>query len=258
MAAQPPICVLHIGKTGGSYLRSIIRANPGPGQTELRLLKHPGNLRSSRRHHGDTRRLAFVVRDPAWRFVSAFNSRMRQGRPTYQFDWTPEEAVAFAWFDSPDALARGLGSSDPRLHSAARFAMRAIQHLKLDYRYYFEDVETLAAERSRIAMAIDLADLNRNLDGVMARLGLADYKMPHRPVVHAAPTPAEPGSVPGSGVGTGVHLLPHSWCRSFTARRSSSPRRYRCTWPSAFPPACSGVRRPTRHSVPASARRRAG
>ncbi|MCI5038443.1 MAG: hypothetical protein MRY81_02050, partial [Donghicola eburneus] len=31
------------------------------------------------------------------------------------------------------------------------------------------------------------------------------------------------GSVPGDGVGTGVHLLLHSWCCSFTARRSSSP-----------------------------------
>ncbi|MDK3017285.1 hypothetical protein QO033_06325, partial [Pseudodonghicola sp. IC7] len=40
------------------------------------------------------------------------------------------------------------------------------------------------------------------------------------------------GSVPGDGVGTGVHLLLHSWCCSFTARRSSSPRRYRCTRPS--------------------------
>jgi predicted Zn-ribbon and HTH transcriptional regulator len=59
------------------------------------------------------------------------------------------------------------------------------------------------------------------------------------------------GSVPGNGVGTGVHLLLHGWCCSFTVRRSSSPRRYHCTWSSAFPPACNGGRRPIRHSVPA-------
>ena len=66
------------------------------------------------------------------------------------------------------------------------------------------------------------------------------------------------GSAPGHGVGTGVYLLLHSWCRSFTVQRSLLPRRDRCTRPSAFPPACSGVTRPTRRSVPASARRRGG
>lgn len=66
------------------------------------------------------------------------------------------------------------------------------------------------------------------------------------------------GSAPGGGVGTVVLLLRHSWCRLFTGRRSSSPHRYHRTWRSAFPPACSGVTLPTRHSVPASAHRRGG
>ena len=48
------------------------------------------------------------------------------------------------------------------------------------------------------------------------------------------------GSAPGRGVGPGIHLLLHSWCRSFTGRRSWTPRWHRCTRPSAFAPACSG------------------
>ncbi|MEI4263864.1 LysR family transcriptional regulator ArgP, partial [Roseovarius sp. D0-M9] len=36
-----------------------------------------------------------------------------------------------------------------------------------------------------------------------------------------------PGSAPGSGVGTGVHLLLHSRCCSFTERRSSPSHRHR-------------------------------
>ena len=59
------------------------------------------------------------------------------------------------------------------------------------------------------------------------------------------------GSAPRDGVGTGVDRRLHSRCRSFTVRRSSSPRRDRCTRRPAFPPACSGGIRPTRRSVPA-------
>jgi len=59
------------------------------------------------------------------------------------------------------------------------------------------------------------------------------------------------GSAPGGGVGTGVHLLLHGWCCSFTGRRSSSPYRDRCTPQSTFPPACSGARRSTHHFAPA-------
>ena len=50
----------------------------------------------------------------------------------------------------------------------------------------------------------------------------------------------QPGSAPGIGVRTGVHPRLHSWCRSFTVRRSWSPRRDRRTRPSAFPPASTG------------------
>ena len=51
---------------------------------------------------------------------------------------------------------------------------------------------------------------------------------------------AQFGSVPRDGVGTGVHLLLHSWCRSFTERRSWPHQGYRRTGLSVFPRACSG------------------
>jgi hypothetical protein len=189
MTDQNPICLMHIGKTGGSFLRSIIRHNVDVGTSDLRLLKHQGNLRSSARHHGATRKLAFVIRDPETRFLSGFYSRLRQGRPTYDFPWSGEEATAFSFFATANDLAEGLDSMDERLKSAARFAMGAIQHLHLNYQYYFESVEALLAERSKIMVCIDLPRLNKNLDEVMSRLGFDDYQMPHRPVLHASPTP---------------------------------------------------------------------
>jgi len=187
MAHHAPICLLHIGKTGGSFLRSIIRHNEGRGQSDLRLLPHQGNAKSSAKRHGADRRLALVIRDPETRFVSGFYSRMRQGRPTYDFPWSAEEAIAYSWFASADDLAVALGSSDERMKSAARFAMASIEHLALDYAYYFGSLDGFKAERSQIAMCIDLPRLTVNLDAVMERLGFPDYQMPHKPRVHASP-----------------------------------------------------------------------
>jgi hypothetical protein len=189
MPTMPPICLLHIGKTGGSFLRSIIRHNAGRGRTDLRLLPHQGNATSSAKRHGADRRLAFVIRDPETRFVSGFLSRMRQGRPTYEFNWSAEEAAAFMWFATPDQLAVALGSDDARMQSAARFAMRSIEHLNFDYSYYFRSAEALAEERDRIAMCIDLPRLSARLDEVMERLGFDSYEMPPEPRHHANPAP---------------------------------------------------------------------
>ncbi len=57
---------------------------------------------------------------------------------------------------------------------------------------------------------------------------------------------ADAGSVPRDGVGTGVHLLLHSWCRSFTERRSWPHQGYRRTGLSVFPRADVAPRSRTR------------
>jgi len=189
MTRIPPICVLHIGKTGGSFLRSVLRHNEARWQAPLHLLSHGATARSTLKRFGEDRRLAFVVRDPVARFVSAFYSRQRQGRPTYNSQWSAEEAAAFLWFDSAEALALALTGDDERLKSAALFAFDAIQHLKGDLRHYLGGVEALLAERDNIAVCVDLPQLNAHLPAIMARLGVADYDMPPKPRAHAAPAP---------------------------------------------------------------------
>jgi len=197
MTSGSPICLLHIGKTGGSFLRSILRHNEGRGRADLRLLPHQGNAKSSAKRHGADRRLALVIRDPEERFLSGFYSRLRQGRPTYDFPWSAEEAAAYSWFAEADDLARALDGPDERMKSAARFAMASIEHLSLNYAYYFESRAGFEAERDRIAMCIDLPRLTERLDEVMARLGFDDYQMPHTPRLHASPVPHPPLSEEG-------------------------------------------------------------
>ncbi|MEP3347322.1 MAG: hypothetical protein ABJN34_07275 [Litoreibacter sp.] len=185
----PPTCMLHIGKTGGSYMRSILKYNEDRWTRPLHLLGHGGTLKGSAKRFGNDRQLAFVVRDPLTRFTSAFYSRQRQGRPTYQSPWSAEEAVAFLWFETAEELALALGSKHEREKSAALFAFSAIQHLKMDLRHYLGGIGPLMAERENIAVCVDLADLDAHLPAIMQKLGLENYDMPPKPKTHTAPAP---------------------------------------------------------------------
>jgi len=185
------ICVLHIGKSGGSFLRSILRQNKQHWTNPLHLMGPRSNLLRTANKFGPTRKLAFVIRDPGDRFVSAFNARLAQNRPNDEKPWTPEEAIAFNWFESASALATALGSDDPREFSAANFAMLHIEHMGETYANCFGSAQNLIAEVPNIATCIDLPRLDQKLPQVMASLGLSKFEMPEEPKRNEAPEPAE-------------------------------------------------------------------
>lgn len=191
-ACKDTVYVMHIGKTGGSYLRSVLQKNATLSAGKCRLLPHRYTLGSSAQEFGENRRVAFILRSPSERFVSAFYSRQRQGRPTYNSIWSAKEAAAFMWFDTAEELALALDTSSPARLSAAHFAFEAIQHLPRGYRYHFGSEKALMAERENIAMCIELDQLNAHFPEVMARLGCPEYHLPDTPVYHKAPTPAPP------------------------------------------------------------------
>lgn len=176
------ICILHIGKAGGSYLRSILRHNKHNWTNPLHLMGPGTNLTRTSKKFGPTRKLAFVIRDPAKRFVSAFNARAAQDRPYDNKPWTPEEAIAFRWFNTAEDLALALSSDDPIQLSAARFAMLHIEHMDQSYVSCFGNVASLITEIPNIAMCIDLPRLDDKLPNVMERLGINHFEMPEDPI----------------------------------------------------------------------------
>jgi len=192
MAEEHPICLLHIGKTGGTYLRSLLRYNSGRWTKPLKLLRHSATLVNTAENFGDDRKLAFTFRDPTERFVSAFYSRMRQGRPTYQFNWSAAEAAAYLWFESAEDLALALICDDERRKSAAIFAFDAIAHLKSNLAAFLHSARHLTLNQDQIVMCVDVADLDAKLPAVMNRLGVRDFKMPTNPKRHASPAPLPP------------------------------------------------------------------
>lgn len=126
---------LHLGKTGGSAVKYAIEHCRNPHLCYVIYLhSHETTLREVPLGH----KFFFFLRDPLSRFVSGFYSRQRQGQPRYFMPWTPGEAAAFARFETPNALALALSSSDPAERQAGEDAMRSILHVKDSYWNWFE------------------------------------------------------------------------------------------------------------------------
>lgn len=164
---------LHIGKTGGTFLKSLADADVKNPQS-LYLGNHGDTLISTIKKFGKRRKLGFFFRNPESRFVSGFFSRMRQGRPEYDVNWTAAEAVAFSFFQTPNALAEALYSNDEHLKSAARFSMSSIFHLKHDYAHYLHSTDAIRyeLEAGNVIMCCETDNIDKHLGKILGALGL--------------------------------------------------------------------------------------
>ena len=171
-AVKNTICLLHVGKTGGTTVKEKIK-NAGQSKENVIVGTHEMTIEKSAKTHGAHRKVAFLFRDPLERFVSGFYSRLRQGRPAYSVIWTAAEAVSFSYFHTPNELAEALSSDDERLKSAARFAFNSLVHLKLDYKHYFGSASRLSMEESsgNIVVCCETSKLNRHMDKILHVLG---------------------------------------------------------------------------------------
>lgn len=163
--------VLHIGKTGGSFLKSTLH-DKQKNNKALEFCGHGETLISTARKFGRDRKLAFVFREPAARFISGFNSRLRQGRPTYNISWSNAEATAFSFFEHPNDLAEALDDSNERMRSAAYFAFNSIFHLKHGYQHFLHSTEALKYEHKsqNIVVCCETHKIDSNLTKIIAAL----------------------------------------------------------------------------------------
>lgn len=142
--------LLHIGKTGGTAAKTVLRAarERDVGET-VKFFKHEDGLAAIA--EGDLcEKLIFFIREPVDRFISAFNSRLRMGYPRHNGKWNVREEVAFAHFKTPNSLAEGLTSDDPEIQEVAVGSMMSIMHLRRSYEHYLGSVELLEQEKDRI------------------------------------------------------------------------------------------------------------
>jgi hypothetical protein len=181
---RDPLHVLHVGKTGGTALNHALLDHESSARYELRF-----------RGHEDTvadvpvgERFLFLIRDPLTRFVSAFNSRLREGRPRYHYPWREEERVAFARFKTPDQLGAALSSGDSADRREAEQAMRAIGHLNTSYSFWFGN-ERRFRKRLPDVFFIGFQDqLNDDFELLKEKLGLpAEAQLPRGEDAHESP-----------------------------------------------------------------------
>ena len=153
---------LHVPKTGGTAIRTALVGLLDGGR--LQLHGHGASSRSI--PPGDS--YFFVLRDPVSRFVSAFYSRQRRGRPRYDYAWTPEEARMFERFSTPRALAEALGSEGDRRKAAER-AMRAVPHFR-PMQHWTGSAAEVYSDRARVFAVLFQETLEEDFSELTSRL----------------------------------------------------------------------------------------
>jgi hypothetical protein len=124
-----PVQFIHIGKTGGSSIISMLREDDTASCTET------NNHRFVLGDGPAGTRYVFFVRDPVDRWVSGFLSRLRQGCPNYPHVGHRDELIAFYDFPTPDSLARALSTEKGQRANAA------IRHTRRSFSSYLAKIE---------------------------------------------------------------------------------------------------------------------
>lgn len=168
---------LHLRKTGGTTLKSVLGPHQVTPKSALHLHPHRFTLAHVPRGH----RVMFVARDPVSRFVSGFGGRLRKGAPAHHVEWSPAEELAFSRFTDPNSLALALAPAHPS-HAEAVHAMRNITHLQCSYWDWFIDEKLLASRQDDILFIGRIESFDDDFERLKQVLGLpADLSLPKDP-----------------------------------------------------------------------------
>lgn len=178
--------ILHIGKTGGTAVKHALKSHPVTTDYLIRRHGHRTGLRQIPKGQN----VIFFLRDPQTRFVSAFYSRLREGRPRYNNPWAAGEKIIFERFPTPNQLALALSSEDDEERSLAEKAMRSIAHLRDSYFRWFDSEEYFMSRLSDIFFIGFQETLNHDFQQLKSKLGLPDtLALPDDDVLaHRSPT----------------------------------------------------------------------
>lgn len=161
---------LHIPKTGGSGVNALGRSLQEHGFKSPCVFSHGWKMEEVLKHFPDIK-ISFVLRDPLSRMISGFNSRLRQGRPTYNNIWTPAEAAAFNLFPSVGHLLDAMLAEDEFSKSAVAYTMRNVTHLRWNYGFYFKNTDTVRSNRSSFELIGTMDNMDGFIKGYTAMAG---------------------------------------------------------------------------------------
>src|SRR6056297_1151120 len=174
---------LHIRKTGGTAIKEALK-NINKGK-KYYLSLHAHKTRLCDIPEGE--KVFFFLRDPVTRFVSGFNSRLRQGWPMYNSPWNNAEQNAFSLFPTANALAEALYFQSGK----AQWAMRNIRHVNSSYADWFDSIEYLKKRKDDILFIGFQESFDQDFHILINILGLPEYITLPKDEVLAHKTPEE-------------------------------------------------------------------
>ena len=214
---------LHIGKTGGTLIRQVLGSLPAEHRRQFRLLGHDAQLPQAIETRPNMP-VFFSVRRPETLFVSAFNSRLRQGKPQYDRPWGRRERIVFSAFKTPNDLAESLSATDPALKACAELSMLSINHVRRGLRWYLRGTECLEQHREKIAFILLQEQLEQDLRTFAARVGvpLASAQISPEERLHAS-APGDETALSDTGLANirewyQPHQEIYDWCAELRDR----------------------------------------
>lgn len=163
------INLLHIGKAGGSAIKYALKDNLITEKYVLFMHSHTIRLKDIPKGEW----VVFFVRDPVSRFISAFNSTKRKGKPKHFVPWSKEEKEAFKTFKTANDLAKSLSSKNITLRKSAIKAMKNIDHVRTSYWDWFQNKNYLLNRINDIFFIGRQENLNKDFGALIKILSLS-------------------------------------------------------------------------------------
>lgn len=161
---------LHIPKTGGSAVKAALRATPETERYRIHLRGH--SCRLDEIPVGD--KFFFFLREPAQRFVSAFNNKKSGRRKDWQHSRIAEQTAALKRFETANHLAESLYSEDEDLCQAANSAMNSIEHVNTFYADWFRSPDYFLTRKDDALYIGFQESLASDFENLKQVLGLPD------------------------------------------------------------------------------------
>ena len=166
---NPRVHLLHIGKTGGTAVKSVLKENLETPKHSLILHGHHISLKDIPK--GEP--VIFFLRDPISRFISGFYSRQRKGQPRYYSEWNPKEKQTFENFSTPNEVAVALADKNSPKHKLAIKAMKSVQHFT-QYKQWYISFEYFQSRKEDILFVGFQESLNDDFETLKEILELPE------------------------------------------------------------------------------------
>jgi hypothetical protein len=181
VSKKKPLNFLHIGKTGGTSIRSLIthRSNKVFRIRERLLWRYYPIIhfhKDCRNAFQEKTNLAFFIRNPFDRFYSAFHRGKNPGN-LHGDPMTPGIMELHEQFDTFQSWLEALG-----LNKASEMKRRAIElqvldnNLRMDYKFYFTNKESIERKKKDIVFIGETERFDSDLDNLRTLLGAKSNK----------------------------------------------------------------------------------